>query len=99
MELRTDSLAQLDIDESVTVLTCGTSPDRPASGTTELSPGWHRVSLDLQVPAEHRGLEWIWTRPDGTREVVPPTRLRHASTGTPGWIPWPAPVAYLPCAT
>ncbi|HUP27986.1 MAG TPA: hypothetical protein VM409_06085 [Chloroflexia bacterium] len=56
-----------------------------ARASTNMDQGWHRVRLELQATGRTNGLEWSWTGPNGTREIVPPSRLRHQ----PG--SWPAP--------
>jgi 4-amino-4-deoxy-L-arabinose transferase-like glycosyltransferase len=89
MELRTDGHALLEIDGSEIVKACGNIPFPgpegvpirggfpPVTSTVELAPGWHNVRLDLDATGNANGLEWTWARPDGVREIVPPSRLRH----------------------
>jgi len=50
---------------------------RPVSTAVTLARGWHSVRLDLEATGVNNGLEWIWTTPDGVREIVPPDVLRH----------------------
>jgi|GEM_PF-1067179 len=47
------------------------------SATLTMAQGWHKVRIDLHAAGKSNGLEWTWTRPDGVREIVPPSRLRH----------------------
>jgi hypothetical protein len=89
MELRTDGHALLEIDGAQVVKACGDIPFPgpegvpirggfpPVTSTVELTPGWHQVRLDLDATGNANGLEWTWTRPNGVREIVPPSRLRH----------------------
>jgi hypothetical protein len=91
MELRTDGHALLMIDGAEVVKACGDIPFPgpegvpirggfpPVTSTVQLTPGWHSVRLDLDATGNANGLEWTWTRPDGVREIVPPSRLRHNS--------------------
>ena len=89
MELRTDGHALLQVDGADLIKACGDIPFPgpegvpiaggfpPITATIELSEGWHPVRLDLDATGNTNGLEWTWTRPDGMREIVPPTRLRN----------------------
>jgi hypothetical protein len=100
MELRTDGIAQLVIDGKPVVSKCvPTQTEGRAAADVALKAGWHRVQLDLHLTeAEQRGLEWLWTRPDGVTEVVPPTRLRYAATATPeAVVQWPEPPTEITC--
>jgi hypothetical protein len=105
LELRTDARARLTVDGAVIINQCWARPPAPVGGfrlitgpsrLLTLTPGWHTVRLDYQAGADPGGLEWLWTRPDGVREVVPPSRLRHALTPD-GGIAWPAAPAALTC--
>jgi hypothetical protein len=100
MELRTDGRAQLVIDGVPVVSKCEpTQTEGRAAADFELREGWHRVQIDLHLtPDQQRGLEWLWRRPDGVTEVVPPSRLRYAATTTPqAAIQWPEPPTEIPC--
>ncbi|HVG01104.1 MAG TPA: glycosyltransferase family 39 protein, partial [Chloroflexia bacterium] len=100
MELRTDGWAQLVIDGVPVVSKCEpTQTEGRAAADFELREGWHRVQIDLHLtPDQQRGLEWLWRRPDGVTEVVPPSRLRYAATTTPqAAIQWPEPPTEIPC--
>jgi hypothetical protein len=100
MELRTDGRAQLLVDGEPVVSKCElTQTEGRAAADVALTAGWHRVQLDLHLTAaEQRGLEWLWTRPDGVTEVVPPSRLRYTETTTPeAVIQWPEPPTKLTC--
>jgi 4-amino-4-deoxy-L-arabinose transferase-like glycosyltransferase len=56
-----------------------------------LSQGWHHVQLDVMGGTSNRGVQWLWTRPDGVREVVPPYRFRYTPSVGPGTsFAWPA---------
>jgi 4-amino-4-deoxy-L-arabinose transferase-like glycosyltransferase len=104
MELRTDGHALLEVDGTEVVKACGDVPfpgpeGAPIAGgfppiinTVELTPGWHHVRLDLDATGNANGLEWTWTRPDGVREIVPPTRLRNNGM----WPPVPGGVNCAP---
>ncbi|MGA7731547.1 MAG: glycosyltransferase family 39 protein, partial [Chloroflexia bacterium] len=93
MELRTDGHARLWIDDELVVDGCAVSAADasvpivgglvPVSGTATMSEGWHRVRLDFEATGTFNGLEWTWTRPDGTREIVPPSRLRYVPGSWP----------------
>lgn len=95
MELRTDGHALLEIDGAEVVKACGNVPFPgpegvpirggfpPVIGSVALTPGWHSVRLDLDATGNANGLEWTWIRPDGVREIVPPSRLRHNSAWPP----------------
>lgn len=105
MELAVDGSVQLLIDDTLVINNCSPFPGGIAlNGGVNLTPGWHKVELRLDtigpggglVP---RGLEWMWTRPDGVREVVPPTRLRYSPTTMPETGPtWPSPAAPVTCS-
>ena len=86
MNLRTDAHALLLVDGAPVLKVCASPPpgDIPIrggdSGTgarVSMSPGWHRVRVDLDATGDANGLEWSWTRPDGVSEIVPPSRLRY----------------------
>jgi hypothetical protein len=99
MNLRTDAHALLAIDGAAVLKVCArpTPDDVPIRGgdpgvaaRLSMSPGWHRVRLDLDATGDANGLEWSWTRPDGVREIVPPSRLRYfADPNAAGGIAWP----------
>ncbi|HEX8598916.1 MAG TPA: glycosyltransferase family 39 protein [Chloroflexia bacterium] len=104
MELMAGGLAQLTVDGTVVAQLCTADPrGQETSGTTTLTEGWHRVQVDLQVMGhgagtEPRALVWTWTRPDGVREVVPPSRLRYSASPTPAEpVQWPQPPAAITC--
>jgi hypothetical protein len=91
MTLRTDARALLLIDGSsvLDVPANNTSPphyllkggEPGTSAPIQLTPGWHHVQLNLEQAEGDSagGLEWSWTRPDGTYEIVPPSNLRYMS--------------------
>jgi len=89
MELRTDARAQLFIDGVIVVNLCNpTSNGSGMTAQTSLAAGWHQVQIDFQHVGASGGLEWVWTRPDGIREIVPPARLRYVAL--PGdEVQWP----------
>lgn len=103
IEVRTDSRVVMAIDGRVALNLCSNGPlsmqDRYRGafegGVTivTLTRGWHTIEFDQQATGDANGLEWTWTRPDGVREIVPPSRLRYA--GSPFAEPQ-APVAF-PC--
>jgi 4-amino-4-deoxy-L-arabinose transferase-like glycosyltransferase len=104
MELFSDAHALLWVDGQVAVNLCRNAPQpggRPGgSGTVALTTGWHAVRVDFEATGVDNGLEWVWTRPDGVREVIPPWRLRYQADAPPGapvaWPPTPVPVACPP---
>jgi hypothetical protein len=56
-----------------------------------LSQGWHHVQLDVMGGESNRGVQWLWTRPDGVKEIVPPYRFRYTPSAGPGTtFAWPA---------
>ncbi len=101
MELRTDAHALLLLYGAVALDLCRNAPtpgDFPLrrgykglTNTLSLSRGWHHVQLDLDATGRDNGLEWTWTRPDGLREIIPPSRLRHAPAS------WPSPPTAITC--
>jgi 4-amino-4-deoxy-L-arabinose transferase-like glycosyltransferase len=104
MELHIDNRAQLIIDDVPVINNCNSTYGGAAvGGSTTLTPGWHKVELRLQTSGPGgglvpRGLEWIWTRPDGVREIVPPTHLRYSPVAMPETDPiWPPPPAPIIC--
>jgi hypothetical protein len=107
MELRTDAHALLWIDGGLTLNLCANPPVRPdvpivgnirpVTSRIDLSPGWHKVRLDYEATGNINGLEWTWTRPDGIREIVPPERLRHGDSVTPGGVSWPEMPVEIAC--
>jgi hypothetical protein len=108
MNLRTDAHALLAVDGAVLLKVCASPPadgvpirggDPGRDARIVMSPGWHRVHLDLDATGDANGLEWSWTRPDGVREIVPPSRLRYLPDPNPGpGIAWPAVPAPISCA-
>jgi hypothetical protein len=99
MELRTDANVQLTIDDKMVVNLCDNPASKstethppPATTTVHLDPGWHKVRVVYQASGQSNGLELMWTRPDGVREVVPPSRLRplHTGAGPDAPVRWPA---------
>jgi 4-amino-4-deoxy-L-arabinose transferase-like glycosyltransferase len=105
LELRTDARARLTLDGAVVVDQCWARPPAPDTGfrlitgsshLLALTPGWHTVRLDYAAGPAAGGLEWLWTRPNGVREVIPPSHLRHAITAESG-MPWPAAPAPITC--
>jgi hypothetical protein len=104
MTLMAGGLAQLTVDGNVVTRVCVADPGgQEASGRASLAEGWHKVQLDLQVTGSGtgtvpRGLVWTWTRPDGVREVVPPSHLRYSESPTPAEpAPWPEPPTAVTC--
>jgi hypothetical protein len=109
MELRTDAHARLSIDSRTVLDLCdnpavdplipirGNIP--PVTSTVTLAEGWHPVRLEYEASGNINGLEWTWTRPDGTREIVPPSRLRYALPGALGApVHWPDPPGPVTCS-
>jgi 4-amino-4-deoxy-L-arabinose transferase-like glycosyltransferase len=105
MELRGDTRARLTLDGTVVIDQCWALPPAPATAPRlitgrgallDLALGWHPVRLDYTAGPDPGGLEWLWTRPDGVREIVPPSHLRHAVTPD-GGIPWPAVPGPITC--
>jgi hypothetical protein len=95
MALRTDAQAQLSIDGQPVATHCAAQfQSPPTTGPVDLAPGWHHVRIDLLSSTD--GLEWLWTRPDGKEETVPPATLRLAG-GAVGPIAWPDPAAAITC--
>ncbi len=99
MELRTDGRAQIVIDGVPVVQKCEpTQNEGSASASVQLERGWHQVQLDLHLAqGQWRGLEWLWWRPDGVVEVVPPNRLRYTENTSEGSVRWPEPPTELSC--
>jgi 4-amino-4-deoxy-L-arabinose transferase-like glycosyltransferase len=55
-----------------------------------LTQGWHHVQLDVMGGASNRGVQWLWKRPDGVREVIPSYRFRYTASAGPGTsFAWP----------
>ena len=97
LELRTDARARLTVDGAVVINQCWAGPPAPLGGfrlitgpshLLTLTSGWHAVRLDYQAGPDPGGLEWLWTRPDGVREVVPP---RACATPSPPMAALPGP--------
>jgi hypothetical protein len=98
MELRGDAAVQLTLDGRVILARCTPGPPGMSlRATVDLAPGWHTVQLDYQLNSGISGLEWLWTRPDGVRELVPPTALRYRPAAG-GGVAWPQIPAELTCA-
>jgi hypothetical protein len=100
MELRTDAHVRLMIGGKLVLDLCGNPPREGAApyrggdpgfgAEVTLPEGWHPVRLDMEITGRDNGLEWFWLRPDGVREIVPPTSLRHRrdpASGAPA--AWP----------
>jgi hypothetical protein len=97
MELHSGGHGLLKVDGTELVTVCApTGGGADASNQATLSPGWHSVELDLQVPGTGQGLYpggliWNWIPPGGVREIVPPTSLRYSATTMPAAPPsWPS---------
>jgi dolichyl-phosphate-mannose-protein mannosyltransferase len=94
MALRTDARARLRIDGATVLDLCANVAPPPQiprvapypwhEAPVTLSRGWHTVAIDFDSTGYNNGLEWAWTRPDGVREIVPPSRLRRSAGGAPG---------------
>jgi len=104
MELDIDASAQLIIDGVPIINNCTPYPGGiPLNGAATLTPGWHRVELRVHTRGPGgglapRGLEWIWIKPSGVREVVPPYLLRYSQVATPDTGPvWPPPAEPITC--
>jgi hypothetical protein len=102
MELFSDAHALLWVDGSLAINLCRNVPQpggRPGSkATVHLTTGWHSVRVDFEATGVANGLEWVWTRPDGVREVIPPWRFRHTPDALPGAaVLWPPPPGPLAC--
>jgi hypothetical protein len=84
MRLRADGLATLRVDDRTLVFD---GVHAPAQGV-DVQPGWHPVRIEFRPRSPESGIEWIWSRPDGSEEIVPPSALRPrgamelAATGT-----------------
>ena len=93
MELRTDGWAQLSIDGTMVVNQCNhifDTAEMTRADRVTLDAGWHKVRLDSQSSGGRGGMEWLWTRPDGVREVVPPSALRLGPDVSPDKVlQWP----------
>jgi hypothetical protein len=55
----------------------------------ELGAGWHKVRLDFEAAGPNNALEWMWERPDGVTEVVPPYALRVGPEAGGQAADWP----------
>jgi len=64
----------LKIDNKSVIHTDAPSDD-PVEGGVDLSAGPHQVEIDFVVDSGPGGLQWSWTPPDGTMEIVPPSVL------------------------
>jgi hypothetical protein len=64
-------------------------------GSIRLDSGWNPIQVTFQ--AQDGGIALLWTRPDGVREIVPPSRLRHTAGPSPA-EPWPAIPTPISCA-
>jgi hypothetical protein len=94
MALRTDGHARLIIDGATVLDLCANVAPPPQiprlaaypwhEAPVTLSRGRHTVEIGFDATGYNNGLEWAWTRPGGVREIVPPSRLRHDSTTSPG---------------
>jgi hypothetical protein len=94
MALRTDAQARLLIDGATVLDLCANVAPPPQiprfaaypwhEAPVTLRQGWHTVAIDFDATGYNNGLEWAWTRPDGVREIVPPSRLRHSAAAPPG---------------
>ena len=80
----------------VVVSPCTAAQPGLRSGAVQLTAGWHHVRLDLS--SAQGGLQWVWLRPDGVQETVPPDALRLAGVSPDGAIAWPDPPGPLTCA-
>ena len=99
MEIRSDAAFQLTIDGTPVINMCAApSGNQVGDGQIQVTAGWHNIRIDYQPGGLTNGLEWFWVRPDGVREVVPPSALRIGPQVSPTtaitWSVLPAPV---PC--
>lgn len=67
-------------------------------GQVNLSEGWHHVQLDVAGGTSNLGAHWLWSRPDGVTEVVPPWRLRYTPAAGHGTsFSWPSSPGPINC--
>jgi hypothetical protein len=98
MELHTTAHAQLSIDGAVVLTRCDKKENGPSSPILKLSAGWHSIQIDFEPSTGDKGLELLWTRLNGTRELVPPSRLRYADSSPPdGVVSWPSTPQTIVC--
>ena len=97
LELHTDAQVRLVLDDQVVLEPCSPIVEQWRRAQVSLTAGPHHVQLDFAPPSGTRGLEWLWTRPDGVREVVPPSRLRYRSAAQDALPPAPVPADLSVC--
>lgn len=84
--LRSDGTARVKLDGQTLFDLHNPNPGYPPKGgdpgtdTRQLLPvGWHPIVITLSPTGDANGLELSWTRPDGTREIIPPSRFRYTA--------------------
>jgi hypothetical protein len=97
LEVTTAGRAQVQVKNITVINLC----DPPAGtlggvGSIRLDAGWNPIRINFQ--SQGSGIKLLWTRPDGVREIIPPSRLRHNADATAAH-PWPQMPTTINCAT
>ncbi len=97
LEVATGGRAQVMV-KNITVINLCDPPagNTGAVGSIRLDPGWNPIRVNFQSLGS--GIKLLWTRPDGGREIIPPSRLRH-NAGATTTQPWPQAPSPITCAT
>ena len=96
MEVAAGGRTRIVVNDTRVINICDpTSGSVGAVGSTRLEPGWNPIQVTYQ--AQDGGIAVLWTRPDGVREIIPPSRFRHPA-GLSAVPPWPAIPAPINCA-
>jgi hypothetical protein len=67
-----------------------------AVGNIRLNPGWNPLRVNFESLGS--GITLLWTRPDGVREIIPPSHLRHPADLS-ATQPWPTVPTPISCGT
>jgi len=98
MDLRTDASVRLSIDDKVVATKCDKKVNNMTTPLMNLAAGWHNVQIDYDPTTGSNGLEWLWTPPNGSLEIVPTSRLRYTTEPPPdGRTVWPSPAPPIVC--
>jgi hypothetical protein len=96
LEVATSGRTQVLANNVAAINLCDPRPNTTgAVGNIRLNPGWNPLRVNFQSLGS--GITLLWTRPDGVREIIPPSHLRHsADLNSPQ--PWPAVPKPISCA-
>jgi hypothetical protein len=96
MEVTTGGRAQVLVNNILILNLCDPPPGNTQGiGSVRLTAGWNPMQVTFQSLGS--GITLLWTRPNGVREIIPPSRLRHPADLSAAQ-PWPRVPGLITCA-